>query len=166
MARSENKINKIIGIANGDIIAVNEYFKYDDDDMEGYTGTRFQPHSAKEVRFMNSNAYAKEYIESCYSKEEIKKHFGSMKKAILQLKNETYSDFIGQDDSYVNTFWEQFEKYTKDFKKIFGFNPKTYSCSGCGRMFGGSSGINKDTKWDILYEPEMLNTILELELNQ
>ena len=167
MAKIEKEIYKIIGItAELEVIGVDHYFDYDTkkkDSFHGYTGTRYNFVTKKEVRHMNTLAYATEYITDAIPLKELKEKCGSIAKAAKIALCEKDGEYLGHDNSYFNKYGEQLDNLAKTQQNIFGCKPATFNCCGGGRMFGGYSSITHDTKWALLLEPALLAEILEVE---
>ena len=160
----ETFIRKVIGIAEGTIVCVDRKFVYSHG-MKGYTGTRFDAISKEEVRERNTISYAKEYICDCMGEREVKKIYGSILNGAKTALREKEGLYLGHDDSYLDKYGKDLERIGREYKDLFGFIPETFNCCGGGRMFGGN-GINEDTKWAVLLEPELLSKILKFENEQ
>ena len=165
MAKIEKEIYKVIGITvDLDVICVDRYFDYDTtmkDSHHGYTGNRYNFVTKKEVRHMNTLAYAKEYITDAIPLKELKETFGSVDKAARIALSEIDGEYLGHDNSYVNRYGKQLDNLAMMQQNIFGCKPATFNCYGGGRIFG--STITHATKWALLLEPELLAEILKVE---
>ena len=91
----------------------------------------FQPISKKELRYLNSSNYIKEFLNDSLTNEEIKEQFGSISNAVKMIKYQNlYSDlsYPFQDDSSIDEYKNALDEISK--KSIFGFIPATFSCVG------------------------------------
>ena len=120
-------INELLGVSNDNsVYCVNE--KYE---KNSFIVVVFQPISKKNLRYLNSSNYIKEFLNDSLTKEEIKNQFGSISKAVKLIKTQTYySDlfFPFQDNSSINDYQNVLDEISK--KSIFGFIPATFSCVG------------------------------------
>ena len=120
-------INELLGVSNDNsVYCVNE--KYE---KNSFIVVVFQPISKKNLRYLNSSNYIKEFLNDSLTKEEIKNQFGSISKAVKLIKTQTYySDlfFPFQDNSGINDYQNVLDEISK--KSIFGFIPATFSCVG------------------------------------
>ena len=162
----ETMIWKVIGITEDrTVICVDRKFQYAGG-MAGYTGSRYDAISHDEVKRCNTLAYAKEYLCEAIGETEIKSRCGSILKGAKIFLAEKDGLYVGHDASYLNQYGTDLERIGKEHKDIFGFIPETFNCCGGGRMFGGDSSINEDTKWAVLLEPKLLAKILKFENEQ
>ena len=93
--------------------------------------TVFQTISKKELRYLNSSNYIKEFLNDSLTKEEIKNQFGSISKAVKLIKTQTYYSDLSypfQDNSSIDEYKNALDEISK--KSIFGFIPATFSCVG------------------------------------
>ena len=120
-------INELLGVSNDNYVyCVNE--KYE---KNSFIVVVFQPISKKNLRYLNSSNYIKEFLNDSLTKEEIKNQFGSISKAVKLIKTQTYySDlfFPFQDNSSINDYQNVLDEISK--KSIFGFIPATFSFVG------------------------------------
>ena len=120
-------INELLGVSNDNYVyCVNE--KYE---KNSFIVVVFQPISKKNLRYLNSSNYIKEFLNDSLTKEEIKNQFGSISKAVKMTKTQTYySDlfFPFQDNSSINDYQNVLDEISK--KSIFGFIPATFSFVG------------------------------------
>ena len=120
-------INELIGVSNGNYVyCVNE--KYE---KNSFIVVVFQPISKKNLRYLNSSNYIKEFLNDSLTKEEIKNQFGSISKAVKLIKTQTYYSDLSypfQDNSSIDEYKNALDEISK--KSIFGFIPATFSCVG------------------------------------
>ena len=160
--KKEIKITKLIGITlEGKVVGVDSLFRYSD--MYGATGFELEAIGAKQYREYKSRRYTKEYLQECYSESEIRERWGCLTKAVracmFDVKHHSHCEYIGHDVSHICDVDRELKKLGK---KELGFEPKTFCCISCGRIFG-KNGINGKTKWKVLINPELLERILNYE---
>ena len=121
------KIEELLGVGNDNsVYCVKEKIGNND-----FIVVVFQPISKKELRYLNSSNYIKEFLKDTMTNEEIKNSYGSISKAVKQIKNETkYSDnyYPSQDNSDIYKYQNVLDGISK--KSVFGFIPATFSCIG------------------------------------
>ena len=121
------KIEELLGVGNDNsVYCVKEKIENND-----FIVVVFQPISKKELRYLNSSNYIKEFLKDTMTNEEIKNSYGSISKAVKLIKNETkYSDnyYPSQDNSDIYKYQNVLDGISK--KSVFGFIPATFSCIG------------------------------------
>ena len=121
------KIEELLGVGNDNsVYCVKEKIENND-----FIVVVFQPISKKELRYLNSSNYIKEFLKDAMTNEEIKNSYGSISKAVKLIKNETkYSDnyYPSQDNSDIYKYQNVLDGISK--KSVFGFIPATFSCIG------------------------------------
>ena len=120
-------IKELLGVSNDNYV----YCVDGKNGKNSFKVVVFQTISKRELRYLNSSNYIKEFLNDSLTNEEIKEQFGSISNAVKMIKTQTYySDLFYpfQDNSSIDEYQNALDEISK--KSIFGFIPATFSCVG------------------------------------
>lgn len=147
-------INKIVGIVDNEVYILKYVFE-DVNGFKGAVGYSMIPLTEAQVVDYRSDP---EYLRDLWELAESELKLEDFAERSHEEAEYNGCLYCGDDNSFREEFEDLIEQLPEDRKKLIKeMTDLTWTCCGCGRHF------EKDMKFDIVFEPEVVKLINQYE---